>query len=79
MRLHNLAASGLRRLDPETAHRVTVKGLAAGFGPKCPAPQDPILKTTLAGLELRNCVGLAAGFDKDAEGPDAMQIGRAHV
>ena len=72
MRLHNLAASGLRRLDPETAHRVTVKGLAAGFGPKCPAPQDPILKTTLAGLELRNCVGLAAGFDKDAEVPDAM-------
>lgn len=69
--LHDLAARALRRLDPETAHRITLDGLKAGLGPRDPGPDDPVLATVVAGLALPNCVGLAAGFDKDAEVPDA--------
>jgi dihydroorotate dehydrogenase len=65
-RLHDLAARALRTLDPEDAHRLTVRALALGLGPGAPAP-DPILATTIAGLSLSSAVGLAAGFDKNAE------------
>lgn len=53
-------------LPPETAHRLTIRALAAGLGPRA-APDPPELATTLAGLRLPNPIGLAAGFDKDAE------------
>ncbi len=72
MSLHDLAAGALRTLDPETAHRLTLKGLKLGLGPRAPGRDDPILASTLAGLKLPNPIGLAAGFDKDAEVPDAM-------
>jgi dihydroorotate dehydrogenase len=65
-RLYDLAASALRTLDPEDAHRLTVRALALGLGPRAPAP-DPILATTIAGLSLSSALGLAAGFDKNAE------------
>ena len=66
-----LAAGLLRRLDPEQAHGVTLKLLSAGLGPRGPKP-DPILATRLCGLPLTSALGLAAGFDKNAEAPDAM-------
>ena len=59
------------RLDPETAHRATLLALRTGLVPRAPA-DDPILATSLAGLNLPNPIGLAAGFDKDVEVPDAM-------
>ena len=71
--LHDLAAGALRKLDPEDAHGWATRGLKAGFGPRDAAPDDPILGVKLAGLDLPNCVGLAAGFDKNAEVPDAMR------
>ena len=62
-------------LDPEAAHNLTLAALKAGQGlallPWAPA-DDPILATDLAGMALPNPIGLAAGFDKDAEVPDAM-------
>ncbi len=58
-------------LDPERAHALTLAGLRAGLLPAA-APDDPILRSTLAGLDLPNPIGLAAGFDKDALVPDAM-------
>ncbi len=61
----------LFRLDPERAHALTLAALSTGLTPRAPA-DDPILATTLAGLQLPNPVGLAAGFDKNAEVPDAM-------
>lgn len=64
--LHDLAAAALRTLDPEDAHRLTIRALSLGLGPRAPAP-DPILATNLAGLSLPSAVGLAAGFDKNAE------------
>lgn len=62
----------LTLLPAETAHRTALMGLKAGFGPKATTPADPVLKTALAGLELAHPVGLAAGFDKNAEAPDAL-------
>ena len=62
----------LRRLPAETAHRLTIRGLAAGWYPRTMEPEDPILASRLWDLEFPNPVGLAAGFDKNAEIPDAM-------
>ncbi|HEX6858789.1 MAG TPA: quinone-dependent dihydroorotate dehydrogenase [Caulobacteraceae bacterium] len=70
--LHDLAAGALRTLDPEDAHILTVRMLALGLGPKSFSGDDPILATEIAGLRLPNCIGLAAGFDKNAQAPDAM-------
>lgn len=72
MTLHDLATRAMHALDPEDAHRLTILGLRAGLGPRDRSPEDPILVTEVAGLRLPNCVGLAPGFDKDAEVPDAM-------
>ena len=64
--VHDLAAAALHILDPEDAHRLTIRALALGLGPRAPAP-DPILATHVAGLSLPSAIGLAAGFDKNAE------------
>lgn len=65
-------ARALRRLDPERAHRLTVRMMAAGLGPRLASPVDPRLKCVVAGIAFPNPIGLAAGFDKNAECPDAM-------
>lgn len=65
--LADLGAGLLRTLDPETAHRLALKALKLGLGPRARGQDDPILATRLCGLRLANPVGLAAGFDKDAE------------
>ncbi len=72
MSLHDAASGLLRCFDPEDAHRLTIRGLKAGLGPRDHTPEDPRLAMTVAGLALPSCVGLAAGFDKNAEAPDAM-------
>lgn len=72
MSLHDVAARALHAFDPEDAHGLAIKGLKLGLGPRDAGPDDPILATQLAGLSLSNCIGLAAGFDKNAEVPDAM-------
>ena len=66
MSLHDIAARALHVLDAEDAHRFTIRALQAGLGPGS-AADDPILATEVAGLRLPNCVGLAPGFDKNAE------------
>lgn len=72
MNLHDVAARALHAFDPEDAHGWAIRGLKWGLGPRDGGPDDPILAVKLAGLDLPNCVGLAAGFDKNAEVPDAM-------
>jgi dihydroorotate dehydrogenase len=72
MSLHDLASRALLALDPEDAHGWAIKGLKMGLGPRQSDVDDPILSLTVAGLPLSNCVGLAAGFDKNAEVPAAM-------
>lgn len=56
----------LRRIDPERAHGLALTALNAGLGPRGGPVTTPRLRTTLAGLDLPNPVGLAAGFDKNA-------------
>jgi len=68
---HKLATSLVKTLPPEAAHKTALRALALGLGPKYACDHD-ILKTELAGLSLPNPIGLAAGFDKDAQVPDAM-------
>jgi len=69
---HDLATSALRLIDPERAHEAALVGLRAGLGPRARANKYPRLKTTLAGLDLPNPIGMAAGFDKNCEAPDAL-------
>lgn len=72
MTLHDSIARGLHAFDAETAHGLTVTGLKLGLGPRPKAADDPVLATEVGGLTLANPIGLAAGFDKNAEVPDAM-------
>ncbi|MBW7055726.1 quinone-dependent dihydroorotate dehydrogenase [Paracoccus bogoriensis] len=57
----------LHRLDPERAHDLSIRALASGLVPLTGAPvTSQRLRLRLAGLDLPNPVGLAAGYDKNA-------------
>ena len=70
--LELLARRGLFLFDPETAHGFSIKALKTGLVPNCAAPADPRLRQTVAGLTFPNPVGMAAGYDKNAEVPEAL-------
>ena len=53
-------------MDPEAAHGLALKALRMGLGPAGGPVTSPRLRTTFAGLDLPNPVGIAAGFDKNA-------------
>lgn len=61
----------LRWLDPEDAHRLAIQGLRF-LPPVKPRPDDPKLAVRAFGLNFPNPIGMAAGFDKSAEVPDAL-------
>ncbi len=66
-----LARPLLRALDPEDAHSLAVKALK--FAPaRRPPADDPRLAVRAFGLNFPNPVGIAPGFDKHAEVPDAL-------
>lgn len=71
-RLYRLARPALNLLDPERAHDLTIRALKLGLVRTPHAAEDPILRTRIWGLDFPNPVGLAAGFDKDAQVCDAM-------
>jgi len=73
MSLFDSAAGLLRTLPAERAHNLTLTlaGAAAPLLPRPPA-DDPRLAVSAFGLDFPNPVGLAAGFDKNAQVPDAM-------
>jgi len=62
----------LHWLDPETAHRTAILALRLGLVPRPEPFDDPLLHTRVWDLDFRSPLGLAAGFDKDAEVVDAM-------
>jgi dihydroorotate dehydrogenase len=66
--LFPIARPFVHALDPERAHNLTISALRAGitgcFGAQA---DDPVLACTVFGLDFPNPVGLAAGFDKNAE------------
>ncbi|MGA9088609.1 MAG: quinone-dependent dihydroorotate dehydrogenase [Bradyrhizobium sp.] len=61
----------LRWFDPEDAHRLAVQGLKL-LPPARPRPDDQKLAVRAFGLNFPNPVGMAAGFDKNAEVSDAL-------
>jgi dihydroorotate dehydrogenase len=76
--IFRIVRPALFALDPEQAHRLTIAALKTG--PRRPPPQPGKLATTVAGLDFPNPIGLAAGFDKDAEVPDqALALGFGFV
>lgn len=77
--LFNLARPLIHRMDAETAHRLSVTALATAPALK-PGADDPVLATEAFGLSFSNPVGLAAGFDKNAEAVDgALGLGFGFV
>ena len=60
-----------RWLDPEDAHRLAIGGLKL-LPPVKPRADDPKLAVRAFGLNFPNPIGMAAGFDKNAEVPDAL-------
>ncbi|WP_144860160.1 quinone-dependent dihydroorotate dehydrogenase [Mesorhizobium sp. J18] len=73
MRLFDAAARGvLFSFDPETAHGLSIAALKTGF-PVCRPPRPSTrLATTVAGIAFPNPIGMAAGYDKNGEVPDAL-------
>ncbi|TCZ55943.1 quinone-dependent dihydroorotate dehydrogenase [Roseicella aquatilis] len=66
----------MRRFDAETAHGLALLALRAGLSGADRTPDDPVLATRAFGLSFRNPIGLAAGFDKNAEAvPALMRLG----
>jgi dihydroorotate dehydrogenase len=76
MSLNNLGFRALRPLlhcmDAEIAHSLTIKALKTGLGGSAKISSPANLGTSCFGLKFENPLGLAAGFDKNAEVPDAM-------
>ena len=70
--LEEYGLKALHKLDPEVAHGAAIAALNTGLGPRSGPFSSDRLKTSLAGLELPNPVGLAAGFDKNATALHAL-------
>lgn len=58
--------------DPETAHGLSIAALRCGLPVGARTVQDARLKVSLCGLDFPNPLGMAAGYDKNAEVPDAL-------
>jgi len=57
----------VQSFDPETSHRLALSALKSRFLPKSPFSDPPSLKSQVWGISFSNPIGMAAGFDKDAE------------
>jgi dihydroorotate dehydrogenase len=62
----------LHCMDAEAAHGLTIKALKSGLGGSLKTSSPSNLVISCFGLDFQNPLGLAAGFDKNAEVPDAM-------
>jgi dihydroorotate dehydrogenase len=71
MSLWRAAQPFLFQIDPERAHGLALRALASGMV-RYRAPPHPGLRQTLLGLDFPNPLGMAAGFDKNGEVPDAL-------
>jgi dihydroorotate dehydrogenase len=77
--LFDLAIPIAQRIEPERAHALALRALA-NLPQPWSEPPDPRLRVAAFGLSFPNPVGLAAGFDKNAEVPDAcLRLGFGFV
>jgi dihydroorotate dehydrogenase len=65
--LESIGLAALRRVDPERAHGLAIRALTSGLVPLPGPVTSARLRVQVAGLDLPNPVGLAAGFDKNGE------------
>ncbi|MBX3490208.1 MAG: quinone-dependent dihydroorotate dehydrogenase [Parvibaculum sp.] len=72
MDLFPLARPVMSLLDPEAAHRLTLRALRMGLGPRAREADPVSLAIDVLGFHFENPLGIAAGFDKNGEVPDAM-------
>ena len=70
--IERIGLAALRALEPERAHGAALMALNAGLGPRGGPLTSDRLRTRLAGMDLPNPVGLAAGFDKNAIALNAL-------
>ena len=71
--IEKLGLTALHRLDPERAHDLSIRALAAGVAPLHGRPvTSDRLRVKLAGMDLPNPVGLAAGYDKNGKAINAL-------
>ncbi len=70
--LEGLGRKALFHLDPETAHGLSITALKSGLPVALSPRYDARLKLNVAGLAFDNPLGMAAGYDKNAEVPDAL-------
>lgn len=78
--LFPVTAPLLFRFDPETAHGLTIRALKTGLVPAARGTAHASLRSRVWGLDFANPVGLAAGFDKNAEVVDAtLKLGFGFV
>ncbi len=59
-------------IDAEKAHAIAISALKTGLIPASASSRDPRLRVNIAGISFPNPLGMAAGFDKNAEVPDAL-------
>jgi dihydroorotate dehydrogenase len=69
---YQIINSFINKLDPELAHSLAIQFLKNLYIPLFPSKDDGILKINVLGNEFLNPIGLAAGFDKNAEVYDKM-------
>ena len=75
-----LIRPALFAIEPERVHRLTLRALRHGLAGGPGEVTSPRLRQTLFGLDFPNPLGLAAGFDKNAESPDgALKLGFGFV
>lgn len=64
--IERLGLTILHKIDPETAHNLSLKALNSGCIPLPGAYSSSRIETDIAGLKIVNPIGLAAGYDKNA-------------
>ncbi|MCW9034116.1 MAG: quinone-dependent dihydroorotate dehydrogenase [Rhodospirillales bacterium] len=69
---YDLTGPFIRLLDPELAHGFAIKGLKMGIVPRPTIFNDSVLESNHWGLKFRTPIGMAAGFDKNADVPDEV-------
>ncbi|RVB38492.1 quinone-dependent dihydroorotate dehydrogenase [Mesorhizobium sp. M7A.F.Ca.CA.004.05.1.1] len=70
--LDRLGQKLLFAFDPETAHGMSIAALRCGLPVGARTTLDARLKVSVCGLDFPNPIGMAAGYDKNAEVPDAL-------
>ena len=75
-----LGQKALFLLDAEKAHGLSIQALKHGVHPRHKAAADPRLAVSICGLNFPNPLGMAAGYDKGGDVPDALlSMGFGHT